>query len=165
MSTVQFTLMLDFFCSASYPVKVRNQRWAKSSISGTSQNRQLTVGWLDAFAPFAAVFFCSSLFEGCGAFHFLWCRRPGFLNGKSFVDSDSVGLFFRDKKNTMENRRGFYHGRQGQTWWHGFRPCKQRLTGPNHLSWMFFGRPRMRSPRHDQDMRTPFLGGWESQNE
>ena len=150
-------LDVGFFLFSFIPCKVRNQRWATSSISGTSQNRQLTVGWLDAFAPFAAVFFCSSLFEGCGAFHFLWCRRPGFLNGKSFVDSDS-GPFFPWQKKHHGKPPCFCHGRQGQTWWHGFRPCKQRLTGPNHLSWMFFGRPRMRSPRHDQDMLPIFRG-------
>lgn len=49
-------LDVGFFLFSFIPCKVRNQRWAKSSISGTSQNRQLTVGWLDAFAPFAADF-------------------------------------------------------------------------------------------------------------
>ena len=58
-------------------VQLHTLQGEKSEMGQELNNRYITEStvdsWLveDALAPFAAVFFCSSLFEGCGAFHFL----------------------------------------------------------------------------------------------
>lgn len=56
-------LDVGFFLFSFIPCKVRNQRWAKSSITGTSQNRQLTVGWLKMHWPLLQLFFFVHLFS------------------------------------------------------------------------------------------------------